>query len=195
VLINVDLRDRAAPLLRELADALNESVLLAVKDGYYSLYIYAIESPSRLLARTAVGDRVPMHCTAIGKAILSYLPQTEVEEIVNHVGMQPSTDATITELPDLMQETERIRQRGYSIDQQEHEKNIFCIGAPIFNAAGRVIGACSVSGPDPEIIGSKQEQVSQRVLHTAQEISRLMGYMPLRNGLVVTRSTVELRNR
>lgn len=193
VRINVELRDRAAPLLRELADTCPESVLMAIKDGYYSLYIYAVESPRRLQARTAVGDRVPMHCTAIGKAILAFLPWDEVEEIITHVGMPPSTDATITEMPAMLRELDLIHQRGISIDRQEHEAATFCIGAPIFNASGRVIAACSVSGPDPEIIGSRLEQISQRVLHTSQNISRLMGYVPTRNGLVVTRTAVEIR--
>jgi len=195
VRINVELRDRAAPLMRELADACHESVLLAVKDDYYSLYIYAVESPRRLLARTAVGDRVPMHCTAIGKAILSYLPLNEVEEITTHVGMPPSTESTITEMPLLVREMELTRQRGYSLDRQEHEASTFCIGAPIFNAAGRAIAACSVSGSDPEIIGSKLEQISHRVVNAAQETSRLMGYVPVRAGLVVPRSAAEKRVR
>ncbi|MBN1135619.1 MAG: helix-turn-helix domain-containing protein, partial [Anaerolineae bacterium] len=63
VRINVELRDRAAPLLRRLADAARQSVYLTVLDDDYGLYIYAVESPHRLLARTAVGDRVALHCT------------------------------------------------------------------------------------------------------------------------------------
>jgi len=193
VRINVELRDRAAPLLREMADASRESVLLSVKDGDYILYIYAVESPRRLMARTAVGDRVPMHCTAIGKAILAFLPPSEVAEIVDRVGLPASTAATITNLDDLWVELEATRQRGYSIDCQEHEPSTFCVGAPIYNASGRVIAACSISGSDPEIIGSRRDQLSQRVMQTAREISRFLGYVPARQALVAPRISVENR--
>jgi DNA-binding IclR family transcriptional regulator len=188
VRVNVELRDRAAPVLRELADFCRESVLLAILDGNYILYIYAIESPRRLLARTAVGDRVPLHCTAIGKAILAHLPMEQVESIINAVGMPRSTDATITELPVLIKEMELIRQQGYSVDHQEHEASTFCIAAPIFNAAGGVIAACSVTGADPEIIQSRQGQISERVTQCANDISRLMGYIPTRQALVAPRT-------
>ena len=187
VRVNVELRDRAAPVLRDLADVCRESVLLAILDGNYLLYVYAIESPRRLLVRTAVGDRVPLHCTAIGKSILAYLPTYSIEAIISAVGMPPSTDATITSLPELLQELEATRQRGYSIDCQEHEAATYCIAAPIFDSTGRVFAACSISGSDPEILASRREHISQHVLNASAEISRLMGYIPTRQALVVPR--------
>ena len=75
------------PLLRELADTCRESVYLTVLDGDYALYIYAVESPNRLMARTAVGDRAHLHCTSVGKAMLAYLPAEEVEAIVQRSGL------------------------------------------------------------------------------------------------------------
>jgi DNA-binding IclR family transcriptional regulator len=193
VRVNVELRDRAAPFLRELSDACRESVLLAILDGNYLLYVYAIESPRRLLARTAVGDRVPLHCTAIGKSILAHLPLAETEKIIRAVGMPASTEATITDFHALLNELERTRQRGYSLDCQEHEASTFCAAAPIFDASGAVFAACSVSGSDPEIIHSRLEQISERVMRCANEISRLMGYVPKRQALVVPRNTPDLR--
>lgn len=184
VRINVELRDRAAPVMRELADFCRESVLMAVLDGNYLLYIYAVESPRRLLARTAVGDRVPLHCTAIGKAILAHLPLPSVQSIISAVGMPPSTEATITDLPTLLQELELTRQRGYSIDCQEHEASTFCVAAPIFAASGEVVAACSISAADPELIHSRLAQISSRVVHGASEISRLLGYIPPRQALI-----------
>jgi DNA-binding IclR family transcriptional regulator len=194
VRVNVELRDRAAPFLRELSDACRESVLLAILDGNYLLYVYAIESPHRLLARTAVGDRVPLHCTAIGKAILAYLPTAETERIVQAAGLPASTEATITDYATLQRELELTRQRGYSLDRQEHEASTYCAGAPIFDASGTVFAACSVSGSDPEIILSRLEQISERTVRCANEISRLMGYVPTRQALVVPRAASDIRN-
>jgi DNA-binding IclR family transcriptional regulator len=177
--VNVELRDRAAPLLRQLADATRESVYLTVLDGLKSLYIYAIESPGRLLARSVVGDRVPLHCTAVGKAMLAALSDAELEQVVTEVGLTSYTPATITDPQALRNEVQKTRARGYALDTEEHEERTYCIGAPILNDRGRVIAACSISGPDPEIVGSKLSMWSQLVRNTAQDISRRMGYVPV----------------
>jgi len=178
VRVNVELRDRAAPLLRVLADACRESVYLAVLDDDHALYIYAVESPRRLMARTAVGDRVALHCTSLGKAILGWLPAEQAESIVGKVGLPRFTEATITDPDALREELEQIREQGYAVDRGEHEPGIYCVGAVIVDARARVIGACSVSGSDREIIDGKLPEVSSRVMYTAQEISRRMGYVP-----------------
>ena len=130
VRVNVELRDRAAPLLRDLADTSRKSAYLTVRDGDYCLYIYAVESPHRLLARTAVGDRALMHCTSVGKAILAFLTTEEVREIVARTGLPTFTNATITDVDALCENLEKTRARGYALDCEEHETGTFCIGAP-----------------------------------------------------------------
>jgi DNA-binding IclR family transcriptional regulator len=178
VRVNVELRDRAAPLLRRLADDCRESVYLTVLDKDHCLYIYAVESPKRLLARTAVGDRVPLHCTSVGKAILSTLSDQEVEEIVARVGLLAFTPTTIADLDILHADLAKTRTRGYAVDGGEHESGVYCLGAPIFNERGKGVGACSISGTDPLMIQESQEELSSLVINTAHEISRRMGYVP-----------------
>jgi DNA-binding IclR family transcriptional regulator len=190
VRINAELRDRAAPLLRELADACRESAYLVALDGDYALYIYAVESPQRLLARTAVGDRVPLHCTSTGKAILSGLTTEEIAGIVSRAGLPRFTEATVTDIKALHREMEQARERGYSIDRGEHEASIYCVGAPVLDARGRVIGSCSISGLDAEIIGGRLQELSSHVMHTAQQISRRMGYVPASPSSVVSEPAV-----
>ncbi|GAB4569317.1 MAG: IclR family transcriptional regulator [Anaerolineae bacterium] len=185
VRVNVELRDRAAPVLRELADACRESVYLMALDGDHGLYIYAVESPRRLLARTAVGDRVPLHCTSVGKAILSALPDEAVEEIVERVGLPGFTPLTITDPGELRRELAETRQRGYAIDRGEHEPGIFCVGAPILRHDGHVVGACSVSGRDPEIAARRNAELGALVVRAAQEISRRLGYVAARPSMIV----------
>lgn len=180
VRVNVELRDRAAPLLRSLADVARESVYLTVRKGDYVLYIYAVESSRRLLARTAVGDEVHMHCTGVGKALLAQLPEAEVDAILQRTGLPAFTAQTITDAAALKQELAETRRRGYSIDMQEHEINSFCLGAPIFDVKEQPIGACSLSGTDPEILGSRCAELSAHLAQTAEEISRRMGYIPSR---------------
>ncbi|MDK3158206.1 IclR family transcriptional regulator [Kamptonema cortianum] len=184
VRVNVELRDRAAPLLRALAETCSESVYLTVRDGDQVLYIYAVESSQRLLARTAVGDRAPLYCTSVGKAVLAFLPPEEVSAIYEGRVLPPFTRNTLTDFPALREDLLRTRARGYSVDNQEHELDTYCIGAPIFDGQGNVIGACSVSGRDPEIIGSRLEALASSVADTAQETSRRMGYVPARMSMV-----------
>lgn len=176
--VNVEFRDPAAPLLRELADTVRESAYLTVRDGDYALYIYAVESPQRLLARTAIGDRASMHCTSVGKAMLAWLPAEEVDGIVARAGLPASTPATITDPAALHEHLTETRARGYAVDAGEHEANIYCIGAPIWNRQGTVIGACSISGQSVSLVTDHLEQYAGHVMHAAQEISRRMGYVP-----------------
>ena len=176
--VNVEIRDPAAPLLRKLADSSHESVYLTIKDGDYALYIYAVESPRRLLARTAIGDRMPLHCTSVGKAMLAFIPEKQVRGLVDRVGLPGFTETTITTWEALAQDMAVTRQRGYSLDCAEHEADTYCIGAPIFNAQGQVFGSCSISGADPNIVQTRLPELSQLVRHTAQQISRRMGFVP-----------------
>ncbi len=185
VRINVEFRDRAAPLLRELADSCRESVYLTALDSDYALYIYAVESPHRLLARTAIGDRAPLHCTSVGKAMLSNLSRDQVDAIVGRVGLRAFTVRTITDADTLHTELTRVREQGYAVDNAEHENGLYCIGAAIYNHRGDVIGACSVSGADPEILGSRLQDLSVGVMQTAQSVTQRMGYVPKRISSVI----------
>lgn len=176
VRINVELRDRAAPLLRRLSDVTHLSVYLTALEHGLCLYIYAIETFRRLLARTSVGDRVPLHCTSVGKAILAHLPREEAEEIISR-GLDSFTPTTITDPDTLHAVLDEIRVRGYAIDYGEHEEGIYCVGAPIYNERNRVIGACSVSGMDLATLQSGEKDLAGLVMSTAEEISRRMGYV------------------
>jgi IclR family transcriptional regulator, acetate operon repressor len=181
----VELRDRAAPLLRELADTTHETVYLTSFETDHVLYVYAIETRSRLLARSAVGDRGPMHCTSVGKAVLGALAPDAVAEIVRRRGLPRFTAHTIVDAAALAADLERTRERGYATDDQEHELGTYCLGAAILDGRGQVVGACSVSGRDPEIVGARQEELVTPLLYTAQEISRRMGHVPQRTSQVV----------
>lgn len=193
VRVNVQLRDRAAPLLRELGDFCGESVYLTVLDEPYCLYIYAIESSDRLLARTAVGDKMPMHCTAVGKAILAYLPAETVHRIIANAGMERYNEQTITDEEQLLGDLNATRRRGYAVDNGEHEPGTYCLGSPIFDETGRVFASCSIAGADREIVGEKQEAFSAGLRYTAQEISRRMGFVPKADTLIWRETTNPIR--
>lgn len=180
VRVNVEVRDPAAPLLRKLADDTSESVYLTILHGDYALYIYAVESPRRLAARTAVGDLVHLHCTSVGKAMLAFLPPDRIEQFLVDREFPAFTATTITAVTALRQELATIAEQGFAIDRAEHEPQTYCLGAPIFNAQGEVFGACSVSGAGVEVITERLPELSTALLSTAQQISRYMGFIPQR---------------
>jgi len=178
VRVNVEIRDRAAPYLNQLASDCGQSIYLTCLHGDMILYIYAIESPNRLLARTAVGELVPLHCTANGKSIAALLNDNERKEIFSRSKLIEFTPYTITSPELLEKELCEVRNQGYALDRQEHEIGTYCLGAPIIDARNQVIGAISISGQDPEIIESKAQDYSMLLRSTAQEVSRRMGYVP-----------------
>jgi DNA-binding IclR family transcriptional regulator len=178
--VNVEIRDPAAPLLRRLADYSRESTYLTIQDGPYALYIYAVESPQRLQARSAIGERVPLHCTSVGKAIMAFLSDEAIEAIVAKVGLPVFTENTLNTLDALRQDLARTRTRGYALDIEEHEVQTYCVGAPVFDRKGHVLGACSISGGSRRIVTDRLTDLSTRVVETARAISRQMGYVPSR---------------
>lgn len=178
VRVNVEVRDRAAPHVRALADLTGESVYLTIREGDRILYIYAVESSQRLIARTAVGDRMPMHCTGVGKAILGHLPEAEARAVLERAGTAAVTPNTITDLEKLMVDLRAIGARGFSYDDQENEPGTYCVGAPIYGAQRAVIGGCSIAGTDPEIIGSRSAKLAEALRATCLDISRNLGYVP-----------------
>ena len=176
VRVNVEVRDRAAPVARALAEQSQESVYVAVREGDHILYIYAIETSKRLVARTAIGDRVPLHCTGIGKASLAFVELRE-PGLVAAVNLCRFTDATITDPNVLRAELAVTRRRGYAIDRGEHEHGTFCTAAAFFDARGAAVGAISISGRDPDIIVDRLPGLSLAVTRAAAEISSRLGYV------------------
>lgn len=178
--VNVEIRDRAAPLLREMADTLGESVYLTVPNGLHILYIYAIESSQRLEARSAIGDDAYYHSTSVGKAILAFLSEERVDQIVTETGLPCRTANTITSRERLDTELSTIRARGYATDNSENEVCTYCVGAPIFDSGHHVVASCSVSGSSPAIIGEQLDRHVEVILRTADAVSKRLGYIPHR---------------
>ncbi len=176
VRVNVEVRDRAATIARALAERCNESIYVAVLEGDHVLYIYAIETSQRLAARTAVGDRAPLYCTGVGKAILSMLA-VEEQDLVAGSELDSITANTIVEPAVLRAELATIRDRGFAVDHEEHELGTFCTAASFAGADGRVVGAISISGRDPDIVGRRLPELARSVGEAAAQISSRLGYV------------------
>ncbi|MFP8888482.1 IclR family transcriptional regulator [Natrialbaceae archaeon A-CW2] len=111
-----------------------------------------------------------LHFTSTGKAVLAYLPESRVREIIDTHGLLEKTENTITDLETLIEELETIRDRGYAINDEEEVKGIRAVGAPIRNANGTVLGAISVSGPTSRFTG---EYLHEEMPHMVQEAANV----------------------
>lgn len=174
VLSRMDVRDEAQLALRALAARAEDTVHLGVASGTDVVYLEKVESPHAFQMRSRVGDRMPLHSTGIGKAILAFMPEDKLE-LVLAGAMERRTPGTIVTPEDLRRELERIRLRGYSTDMEENEQGVRCVGAPIFDHSLRVVGGISIAGPVFRFTQQRVAELGLQVVGTAQEISRRLG--------------------
>jgi DNA-binding IclR family transcriptional regulator len=126
-----------------------------------------------------VGPRVPAYCSALGKAVLAYFEPKELGAYLAEAEFEPFTHSTILDKNVLLKDLEETRLRGYSIDREEAVWGMACVGSPVYEGGGTIIGAVSLSGSPRRVL--KPEKVSgfgQRVMETAGEISQSLGFLP-----------------
>lgn len=162
-----DLKQIAQNYMRKLQQRFNETVNLAVLHNGEVLYIDLLESSRPFRMSAMVGSRMPIANTSLGKALLAYAAEHDLDEVFDTL--------TPSELRKMRAEMEIVRRRGYATDQEENEPGVACIGAPILNESGVSIGALSISGPSVRI--QKQErEIGSALAATCREISRQLGF-------------------
>ncbi|AEE90555.1 Pectin degradation repressor protein KdgR [Tepidanaerobacter acetatoxydans Re1] len=175
ILERMDIRHEAHDLLEELSGKVNEAVHLVIPDGFKAVYIDKLDSNKTIRMCSQIGRIAPLHASAVGKAILAFSSPRFVNEVIEQ-GLARYTANTITEPRELMRHLEIIKERGFAIDDEENEKGIRCIAAPIFDYTGKVIGAISVSGPTVTVTKKQVEKISEDVMECARKISQRMGW-------------------
>ena len=180
LLDQLDLRAQARPFLIRLCKKTRETAHLVVLDQNEALYIDKVESdekPGGLKMVSRVGSRIPAHCSSVGKVFLAQLSEQQLDALIKEKGLKKRTENTISDPEKLKHHLKVIRQKGYAFDNEENEKGIRCVGAPIFNREGHVIAAISISGPTVRITKKAMLQtLKNEVIRTALDISREFGY-------------------
>lgn len=174
ILEDLDLRRIARPYLEATARESGEAVFLVQREGTEVVYIDRVDSdkPVRLAAR--IGTRNPLYCTGVGKAILAY-ETPEVFAKVMAAGLVRRTPQTITDPAQLEQDMQATRARGYSVDNEENEAEVRCVGAPILDYSGHPIGAVSIAGPTTRMLPERLPELGRLVRSTAEAISHRLG--------------------
>ena len=173
---DLEIRKVAAPYLGKLAKSFDEVVHLVLADDGEVVYIDKRESSQVISLHSKVGRRAPMHCTAVGKAMLSALSEEEVRRILKVKGMPGFTDRTITDPAKLIEQLKEIRATGIAIESEENEVGILCVSTPIYDYSGSVIGAISVSGPANRLREKGIERIGDEIKKAGIEISSQLGY-------------------
>lgn len=136
----------AMPYMQELANLSDERVYLAIPHQGEVVYLEAMyPAESVHLMRNLLGEKAGMHCTGLGKAMLANMDSEEVEKCIKK-GLTVYTDRTITDPEKFRNELILTKQRGYAVDDMEHEFGIKCVALPIFDKNRKVCGALSISG-------------------------------------------------
>jgi IclR family transcriptional regulator, KDG regulon repressor len=169
---NLDLADVALPFMTVLVERVHLTSHLAVLDQGEAVYIEKVEAPGFFKVNTWVGRRMFVHSTSVGKVLLAWLPKQEVEAIVRQQGMKKRTPKTISSVSRLLADLEIVRERGYSVDDEENSLGARCLGAPILDAAGNVAAALGVSGTITQVDQETLPKIVEALKETARRISR-----------------------
>ena len=172
----LNLREICRPFLSRLMNETQETIHLAVLDDDQVLYLDKVEGPHALRMPSRVGRHIPTYCTSLGKAMLSCLDDHEVKNIFRSRALRPHTVNTVKTLDRLLTELRVIRRRGYSVDNEEIEIGLRCVGAPIKDHTGAMVGAISTAAPSARLAAQKIPGVGKLVMAVAAEISEQLGY-------------------
>lgn len=137
-------------ILQNLAQEVGgETCNIGTLDGTEVVYLDRVESDHwPLLLKFRVGSRVPVHCTAIGKLFLAFLPPRQRHQLLSNLALRRYTDHTVTDRESLEKELERIRADKYAMDNQEFLAGVVCVAVPIWDARGEIRAAVAVQAPD-----------------------------------------------
>ena len=168
---------KARPILEELTQKSNETSYLGDLRGKYVVYLLSEETTKPVRVVSRVGTRFHPHSTALGKAILAFLDEEELDKIYPDEKLPTFTKNTIKTKSELKKQLETIREKGYALDMEETEEGVRCIGVPVFNYTTKVIAGISISGPVTRFTQEKiEEELAPLIVEAGRKLSDIMGY-------------------
>ena len=175
-LSHIDLVTTAKPFAKRLAEELGETVHMGILEGDTAVYVLKEESIYTLRMYSQVGKRIPLYCTAIGKIFLSEMTEAELDGYLSTHPLKPFTTKSIRTEEAMKEELRKTRERGWSIDDEEHEMNIRCLASPVRDFSGRTVAAISVSWPVFRFEDCDQAKVTGMIIDATSELSSILGY-------------------
>ncbi len=172
---------RARPILKELALKTGETTHLAVLRDHEVVHLDGIQPDRMLLTGLRVGQRLPVNCTALGKVLMGCSSEAAREGFVANMppghSLSTRTEKTIVETARILEEFAVVSRDGFAVDIEECEVGMCCAAAPVYDAAGELVGALSISGPasrlTPELLRSES---ARWVASASEQLSLELGH-------------------
>jgi IclR family KDG regulon transcriptional repressor len=174
VLEHVDLRRQAWPHLVRLSQEHRETVDLGILDGTDIVYLEVIDSPQRVKLAVAPGQRLPACCTASGKAMLAFLPEEQVQQILTQ-GLPRYTNHTILSPDSFLSDLRVAHERGFAISQAEYEEDIHAVAAPILSIRQEPLAVVALAGPAFRLPPERLMELGPHVRQCAHDIAQEIG--------------------
>lgn len=174
---NVELRTEAAPFLRELVSRIGLPVQMAILEGIEAVFIEKIENMNSLRMYSQIGKRIPVYASGVGKVLLLQETDEAIKQRLEGIEFTAFTSKTPKDVDELLEAIRVARKKGYAVDNEEHEKGIFCVAAPIYDYRDKIIAAISVGDNDKQFIKATNAKQIELIKQTAREISRRLGYL------------------
>ena len=174
----LDIRRLSLPYLQELKQQNRETIHLTVRHGLSAVYVEKLDSPEQLRIHSRIGASVPLHCTAVGKVMLAYMPEDEQERVLPELDVKRLTPNSVGNLQELKAELFRVRKNGYACDLEEHELHIRCVAAPIYDHTGSVQSSLSITAPTLRMPVTRLRRLAPLIQEAGLKISAELGYQP-----------------
>lgn len=173
---SIELTTEARPYLLALTNLYGQCTHLAILDKNEAVYIDKVEVERNLRMYSEIGRRVPVYCSALGKCLLFDKSAAEMIAVLESSPYVKRTEKTKNDTNELLEEITQSARRGWSIDNEENEKGICCIAAPVRDYSGKIIAAISISGPISVFSQEKIKEIAAKVMESASAISKQIGY-------------------
>ncbi len=175
VLKNLDLREVAHPIIKELAYTCGETVTLGIRTNNNFIFIDRVDGRENVRFYCDIGKSTPFYGGAAAKALFAHLEPADIEDIVAHMKVDSFTHKTLS-VKDLLAQTNSIRENGYSISDEEVDIGVLAFGAPIFNHLGKAIAGMAIAGLKHTFTDEKLKNCKKLILEYSHRVSVKMGY-------------------
>ncbi|WP_199176009.1 IclR family transcriptional regulator [Telmatospirillum siberiense] len=166
----------ALPYLRALTNDVQLTCHLGVLEGHEAVYLAKVDGNLPIKVNTWVGKRVSLYSSSLGKALLAWLPELQLDQVLTHVDWRINTPNTLPDARALKEHLALVRSRGWATDDEEDVPNIRCVSAPIRDMRGNVIAAISAVGTILQIDVERFPELAAQVCATAEKISTALGH-------------------
>ncbi|WP_392562676.1 IclR family transcriptional regulator [Orbus sturtevantii] len=169
-----NIRELAIAPLTQLRDKTHLACHLGVLDGDSAIYLAKVDSPNAIMVKSWLGKRLSLHCSGLGKVLLAWLPEKQIDFLLPDENLPAHTKTTITTKTEFKQELEKVRKNGWAFDNGEDFEGVTCIAVPVFDHKGNVVAAISTSGVVFQMPTDKIEIFAEYAIESATTLTQKM---------------------